>query len=128
MADSIPFIGTSTPTGPVLPEAFDQFVGDTFFRQMLKSLRATTGKPAFLHGGQAEEIFQSQLDEVIITDMVKATRNSFTGDLFKQQFPHYVPQNQQPPSQTEPNQNQSTESPPRKTLPDQNDNHLDVNA
>lgn len=87
MTDPIPSIGNSTPTGPLLPEAFDQFVGDTFFRQMLKSMRSGTGKPAFLHGGQAEEIFQSQLDELMITDLVKATKDSFSADLFKQQFP-----------------------------------------
>ncbi len=128
MPEPIPSIGPSTPSGPVLPEAFDQFVGDTFFRQMLKSLRATTGKPAFLHGGQAEEIFQSQLDELLITDMVKATRDSFTGDLFKQQFPDHTPQNPQPSSQTTPDPNQPTELPLRTIHPDQNDNHFDVNA
>jgi len=87
MTESIPSVGNSTPRGPLLPEAFDQFVGDTFFRQMLKSMRSGTGKPAFLHGGQAEEIFQSQLDELMITDLVKATKDSFSADLFKQQLP-----------------------------------------
>jgi hypothetical protein len=95
---------------------------------MLKSLRSTTGKPAFLHGGQAEEIFQSQMDEILITDMVKATRDSFSGGLFKQQFPEYAPQNQPPPSKTEPNPNQPTEIPLRPRISDKNDNHFDVNA
>ena len=125
MTESIPEIGTSTPKGPVLPEAFDQFVGDTFFRQMLKSLRSTTGKPAFLHGGQAEEIFQSQMDELLITDMVKATQDSFSGDLFKQQFPGHAPKTS---NQTAPNPNQPTEVPLQKPFPDQNENHFDVNA
>jgi hypothetical protein len=91
MTESIPPIGASPPTGPILPEAFDDFVGDTFFRQMLKSLRSTTGKPAYFHGGQAEEIFQSQMDELLIENLTKATRDSFSGDLFKQQFPNHVP-------------------------------------
>ena len=91
MTDSIPSVGNPTPTRPVLPDAFDQFVGDTFFRQMLKSMRSGTGKPAFLHGGQAEEIFQSQLDEVMITDLVKATKDSFSAELFKQQVPDHTP-------------------------------------
>ncbi len=90
MTDPIRALSPAPPNGPLLPEAFDQFVGDTFFRQMLKSLRATTGKPAYFHGGQAEEIFQSQLDEVLITDMVKATKDSFSADLFKQQFPDHA--------------------------------------
>lgn len=89
MTDPIQALSTAPPNGPVLPEAFDQFVGDTFFRQMLKSLRSTTGKPAYFHGGQAEEMFQSQLDELLITDMVKATKDSFSADLFKQQFPQH---------------------------------------
>ena len=83
-------VGNSVPTGPILPDAFDQFVGDTFFRQMLKSMRSGTGKPEFLHGGQAEEIFQSQLDELMITDLVKATKDSFSADLFQQQFPDHT--------------------------------------
>ena len=90
MTDPITSVGNPTPTRPVLPDAFDQFVGDTFFRQMLKSMRSGTGKPAFLHGGQAEEIFQSQLDEVMITDLVKATKDSFSAELFKQQFPDHT--------------------------------------
>jgi Rod binding domain-containing protein len=100
MTDPIKALGPVPPKGPVLPEAFDQFVGDTFFRQMLKSLRSTTGKPAYFHGGQAEEIFQSQLDELLITDMVKATKESFSADLFKQQLPnHAPPENKQPGQQ-----------------------------
>ena len=73
---------------------------------MLKSLRSSAGKPAYFHGGQAEEIFQSQLDEVLISDLAKATGDSFSSDLFKQQFPNHVDQTsagqkpdlQQPPS------------------------------
>jgi Rod binding domain-containing protein len=98
MTESINPIGDSTPTRPLLPEAFDQFVGDTFFRQMLKSLRSTTGKPAFMHGGQAEVMFQSQMDEILITDMAKATRDSFSGELFKQQFMNHDPEKTQPQS------------------------------
>ena len=90
MPESIASVGNSVPTGPILPDAFDQFVGDTFYRQMLKSMRSGTGKPAFLHGGQAEEIFQSQLDELMITDLVKATKDSFSADLFQQQFPNHI--------------------------------------
>lgn len=105
MTDPIQATGPATPKGPVLPEAFDQFVGDTFFRQMLKSLRSTTGKPAYFHGGQAEEIFQSQMDELLITDMVKATRDSFSADLFSQQFPnHSLPDNEQTAEQPTTNQ------------------------
>lgn len=128
MAESIPPIGTSPAAGPVLPKAFDQFVGDTFFRQMLKSLRSTTGKPAFLHGGQAEEIFQSQLDELLITDMVEAARDSFSDDLFKQQFPDHTAQNQSPSTSSDSARHQITKVPIQNNNSKQSDNHIDVNA
>ncbi|MFT4559663.1 MAG: hypothetical protein ACKVII_22005 [Planctomycetales bacterium] len=108
MTDPIQALSLAPPNGPLLPEAFDQFVGDTFFRQMLKSLRSTTGKPAYFHGGQAEEIFQSQLDELLITDMVKATKDSFSADLFKQQFPQHVTPDEQTPTTPPPDASQPT--------------------
>tara|TARA_R110002072_G_scaffold302999_1_gene491021 strand:+ start:50095 stop:50487 length:393 start_codon:yes stop_codon:yes gene_type:complete len=115
MTDPIQALGAVPSKSPVLPEAFDQFVGDTFFRQMLKSLRSTTGKPAYFHGGQAEEIFQSQLDELLITDMVKATKDSFSGDLFKQQFPNHThPENKQSDQQP-PNTGSNHHTPPATT-------------
>ena len=110
MTDSIQPFGTPSPTGPVLPEAFDQFVGDTFFRQMLKSMRASIGKPAYFHGGQAEEIFQSQLDEILISDLAKATGDSLSADLFKRQFPNHT--SQTPPGQVSPS---NIPSPPGNT-------------
>ena len=30
---------------------------------MLKAMRSTVDKPAYFHGGQAEEVFRSQLDQ-----------------------------------------------------------------
>lgn len=50
---------------PQVREAFDQFVGETFYGQMLKSLRSTTKKPAYFNGGRAEEVFTGQLDQVM---------------------------------------------------------------
>ena len=35
-------------------EAFDRFVGGTFFRQLLGAMQKTVGKPAYFHGGQGE--------------------------------------------------------------------------
>lgn len=48
-----------------LREAFESFVGQTLFGQLLSAMRKTVGKPAYFHGGRAEEIFQQQLDQVI---------------------------------------------------------------
>lgn len=65
-------------------EVFHKFVGTTVFGQMLKSMRQTQSKPAFFHGGHAEEIFQGQLDNAIVDKMTSATSNSMTNGMFKQ--------------------------------------------
>lgn len=96
MTDSIKPFGLPSSESPGLREAFDQSIGSTFFRQMLKSLRSSTGKPAYFHGGQAEEIFQSQLDEILISDLASATGDSFSDKLFQQQFPNHSGQASKP--------------------------------
>lgn len=63
-------------------ETFQQAIGGTFFRQMLKALRSTQGKPAYFHGGQAEDIFQSRLDDQISEDMARRQGDAFAGPLF----------------------------------------------
>ena len=45
---------------PALRKAFDEFVGETFYGQMLKEMRKSQGKVAYFGGGQAEEIFTQQ--------------------------------------------------------------------
>lgn len=69
-----------------LKEAFGQFVGETFFSQMLKSMRATVGEPAYFHGGHAEEQFQARLDQQIAQDMA-SSGEEFAEDLFESSFP-----------------------------------------
>ena len=64
-------------------EKFTQFVGETFYGQMFKAMRSTVGKPAYFHGGRAEEVFQGQLDQVVAEQMAKANANSFTGPMFQ---------------------------------------------
>ena len=70
-----------------LKQAFTQFVGETFFGQMLKSMRATVGEPAYFHGGMAEEQFQAQLDQHLAQDMASAGAGGFADSLFRSQFP-----------------------------------------
>lgn len=79
-----------------LRKVFQKSIGSTFFRQMLKSLRQTTGRPAYLHGGQAEEMFQSQMDELLIDKLAETSGQSFADGLFEQQFPNLRPT--QPPA------------------------------
>jgi Rod binding domain-containing protein len=70
-----------------LREQFTQFVGETFFGQMIKSMRATTQKPAYFHGGRAEEVFQSQLDQQLAQHLTEASAEQFAEPMFERQFP-----------------------------------------
>lgn len=71
-----------------LRSKFDDAVSSTFYRQMFKALRASTGNGSPLTNSQTEKIFQQQLDEVLIERMSKATGGGFSQDLFEQQFRH----------------------------------------
>jgi peptidoglycan hydrolase FlgJ len=71
-----------------LRERFTQFVGETFFGQLIKSMRATTGKPAYFHGGRAEEVFQGQLDQKLAQHLTEASADRFAEPMFERQFPH----------------------------------------
>lgn len=68
-------------------KAFTQFVGETFYGTMLKSMRKTTSEPAYFHGGQAEELFQGQLDQQIASDMAADGSSGLAKALFQNQFP-----------------------------------------
>ena len=52
------------------------------FGQMLKSMRKTVGKPAYLHGGRAEEIFTQQLDEVLAQTLSEASAEQYLGPMY----------------------------------------------
>ena len=66
-----------------LRETFQDFVAGTFYAQMLKSLRKTHGKPAYFHGGQAEEVFQGQLDQQVAEDLARSAGGAFADPLFE---------------------------------------------
>ena|SRR5579872_2537638 len=61
---------------------FQDFAGGTFYKEMLKSLHKTHGKPAYFHGGQAEKIFQGQLDQQIGEDLAHSHGSQFTDSLY----------------------------------------------
>ena len=71
-------------------DAFTHFIGETFFSQMLKAMRKSVGKPAYFHGGQAEEIFRSQLDQTLADEMTKASADKLADPLFERQFPRHA--------------------------------------
>jgi hypothetical protein len=72
----------SDDADPALREAFTQFVGETFYSQLLGAMRSTVQKPAYFHGGRGEEVFQGQLDQVLAQNMTEATADCFAGPMF----------------------------------------------
>jgi len=66
-----------------LRKAFDQFVGESLYGQMLKSMRSSQRKPAYFHGGRGEEIFQQQLDQLLAEKMSKTNAGKFTEPMFQ---------------------------------------------
>ena len=63
-------------------EKFTEFVGQTLFGSMLASMRKTLGKPAYMHGGRTEEVFQQQLDQLIVEDLTEASADSIASPMF----------------------------------------------
>jgi peptidoglycan hydrolase FlgJ len=76
---------TSPGSGPSdeLKQAFQDFVGQTIFGQMLASMRSTVGKPAYLHGGRSEEIFQQQLDQVLVEEISRSSADRVADPMFE---------------------------------------------
>ena len=81
---------TKTPTDIVanqggsseLRDAFNDFVGQTFYSQMLSTLRKSVQKSEYFDGGRGEEVFQGQLDQVIVEKLSDASAGNFTGPMF----------------------------------------------
>lgn len=66
-----------------LREAFHDFVGQSFFRQVLSQMRKTVEKPAYFHGGMGEDLFQGQLDEVLAEHLSDATGETFSQPMYE---------------------------------------------
>jgi hypothetical protein len=58
---------------PELREAFTAFVGQTFFGELVRQLRASVPKSPLTHGGFGEDVFQSQLDQVLVERISQAS-------------------------------------------------------
>jgi hypothetical protein len=72
---------SQTPS-PELREAFHDFVGQSFFSQVLSQMRNTVGKPAYFHGGMGEDLFQARMDETLVERLSDATEESFSQPMF----------------------------------------------
>ncbi len=67
-----------------LASTFQKAVAGMFFGQMMQALRSTVGEPAYIHGGQAEKMFQSQMDQYVVEDLAENSGAAFVGDLYRQ--------------------------------------------
>lgn len=62
---------------------FQEAVGGILFGEMLKSLRKGVGKPAYIHGGQGEDMFQAQMDQIVAENMAKSHGGALVRDLYQ---------------------------------------------
>ena len=76
-------LASSSGSPDELQEAFQDFVGQTLFGSMLASMRKTLGKPAYMHGGRAEEVFQKQLDQHIVEDLTDASAQTISDPMYE---------------------------------------------
>ena len=66
-----------------LRETFQSVVGQTLYGQLLRSMRKTVGKPAYFHGGRAEEIFQQQLDQILSEKISQSGASSLADPMYE---------------------------------------------
>lgn len=84
MTSAIASLSSSPTSSPDLKPTFQKAVAGMLFGQMMKAMRSTVGKPAYVHGGQAEEIFQSQLDQTFVEQLAEDNGGAFVGELYDQ--------------------------------------------
>lgn len=68
---------------PEMHQAFTDFVGQTFFGELIKQMRATVKKPAFFHGGMGEDIFQTQLDQILVERISETSAATFSDPMYR---------------------------------------------
>ena len=75
--------GESVPQPDELKEAFQDFVGQTFFGEMIKAFRTTQQPSKYFHGGRAEEIFQGQFDQVLTEKLSAASADKIADPMYE---------------------------------------------
>jgi flagellar protein FlgJ len=70
------------PASDELREAFHDFVGQTFFAEMIKACRSGQQPSAYFNGGRAEEIFQGQLDQVLSEELSESSADKIADPMF----------------------------------------------
>jgi len=67
-----------------LEKTFRTAVAGMFYGQLMKALRSTAGETAYLHGGQAEKMFEAQLDQQLVEDLAAGHNGSLVQELYQQ--------------------------------------------
>ena len=62
---------------------FQEFVGQTFFTELIKSLRTSQQGAAYFNGGRAEEVFQGQFDQMMSEHLSQASASSISDPMFE---------------------------------------------
>lgn len=75
--------GSSEAGDDKVKKAFQDFVGQTFFGQMISSMRSTQGETPYFNGGRAEKIFQGQLDQVLSEELSNSSASQFADPMYK---------------------------------------------
>lgn len=68
---------------PELKEAFNDFVGETFFSELIKAYRSTQQPSAYFNGGRAEEIFQGQFDQLMAEELSHSSAEQIADPMFE---------------------------------------------
>jgi Rod binding domain-containing protein len=71
-----------------LKSNFQDFVAGTFYKEMLKSLHKMHGKSAYFDGGQAEKIFQGQLDQQTAENLAHSRGSQLSDGLYQAFLQH----------------------------------------
>lgn len=75
---------TSRPGGQDdLKDAFQDFVGQTFFGEMIKAFRTTQQPSKYFNGGRAEEIFQGQFDQVLSETLSDSSAEQISDPMYE---------------------------------------------
>ena len=68
---------------PELKQAFSDFVGETFFSELIKAYRSTQQPSAYFNGGRAEEIFQGQFDQLMAEELSQSSADQIADPMFE---------------------------------------------
>lgn len=65
-------------------EKFQEFVAGTFYRSLIEAMEKTAPEKTLVHGGRAEEIFRSHLNQTLAERFAHSHGSSVAGDLYAQ--------------------------------------------